>query len=213
MTLRERIGVDVGDQPSIEWARANDVPHIDVNPDHELSGGFSAATVAAVREARSDVGVSLGLHTLSAAIERLQRRVEDAAGSDATILLENLNPEPAEAEVQYVPTTPAECRRFFDALPDDSVGWACNPPHANLLPTGIHGFLDEMDLARCGEVRLNDNRGTHEEHLLPGEGTIDFERLFARFEDVGYDGPYIVAQDDPDAGLEARERLLELIER
>lgn len=144
-----------------------------------------------------------------AGIARLRRTIEYADGKDLTLLLENHNPEPDEAEVHYIPTTPEECERFFDALPDD-VGWAFNPPHANLHPKGIDGFIDEMDVARCGEVRLNDNRGTHEEHLPIGEGTIDFAGLLDRLDDAGYDGPFTLAYGDLADMLEGRDRIDEI---
>lgn len=147
-----------------------------------------------------------------AAIDRLERTLELAAGTDVTLLLENHNPEPDRAEVHYVPASPAECERFFEALPTTGLGWAFNPPHANLHSVGIGGFVDAMGIDRCGEVRLNDNRGTHEEHLAPGDGEIDFEWLFDRLEGDGYDGHYVLAHGDLADRLAGREYLLELLE-
>lgn len=265
MSLRERIGIDVGSrmpvEEAIEWAGANDVGYIDVRPADRLVEGFSDGEAAAIREACEDHGVRVGLHTLSAvnmaerspfvsdaadeylrayvdaaeaigagwivvhggyhfsdveerfeaATARLERGLERAAGTDVSLLLENHNPEPEEAEVHYIPASPAECDRFFDALPSANLGWSFNPPHANLHPDGIDGFIDAIDLGRCGEVRLNDNRGTHEEHLPPGEGNIDFERLFERVEGAGYEGHYTLAYGDLDEMLEGREYLVDRV--
>ena len=60
-------------------------------------------------------------------------------------------------------------------------------------------------MRRCGEVRLADCRGTHEEHLKPGEGTIDFPAMFAAIEASGYRGHYMQAFGSLDDMLEGRE--------
>ena len=41
-------------------------------------------------------------------------------------------------------------------------------------PEGWQGFLDAFGVENIGQVRLNDNMGEYEIHLVPGEGTIDF---------------------------------------
>ena len=60
---------------------------------------------------------------------------------------------------------------------------------------------------RIGEVRLADNTGDYEIHLRPGEGTIDFARMFARLESQGYRRHYTMAFGSLDDKLAARERL------
>jgi sugar phosphate isomerase/epimerase len=72
MTLRDRIGVDIGRKLPLEdavaWAAANRVHYIDV----ELDTGANAlaaiddARAAAIRAACAEAGVHLGLHTSSA---------------------------------------------------------------------------------------------------------------------------------------------------
>ncbi len=80
--------------------------------------------------------------------------------------------------------------------------------HAHLLPEGIDGFLDAIDLGRCGEVRLADNRGDREQHLGPGEGTIDFGRMFRRLEGEGYRGHYMMAFGSLEDMPKGREALV-----
>ena len=50
--------------------------------------------------------------------------------------------------------------------------------HAHLVPEGWRGFLDAFGAEHIGQVRLNDNTGEYKIHLVPGEGTIDFEAVF-----------------------------------
>ena len=79
-----------------------------------------------------------------------------------------------------------------------------------MLPTGIRGFFEQMSglgIERLGEVRVADNKGDKEEHLAPGEGTIDFKEMFALIEGAGYRGPYTLAYGTLDDMLEGRRYL------
>lgn len=140
----------------------------------------------------------------AAAIDLLNRADNRATGID--LLLENHNPEPADGEIQYMPVTIEECEHFFGEL---DVGWAFTVNHAHMRPAGIDGFLEALPIDRIGEVRLADNRGEFEEHLFPGEGTIDFTALFDRLESAGFDGHYMNGFGSPQDMLRGREQLVE----
>lgn len=267
MTLRERIGIDLGGKVKLEeglaWAADNAFRYVDVcvdNPPNEI-GSFDAARVEEVRSLLDRHGLHLGLHTLSAvnvaetspflrdavdayleayidlatrlgaewivvhagyhftadferrkaaALARLQRAAGLAEKAGARLLLENMNPEPADAEVRYLGHDVAECRYLFDNLTSPALGWAYTVNHAHMLPEGVAGFTRLFDLGRCGEVRLADNRGDKEEHLFPGEGTIDFAAMFDQIEAAGYRGHYMLAFgsiEDMKAGRDALLRL------
>jgi sugar phosphate isomerase/epimerase len=128
-----------------------------------------------------------------ASLARLGRAAEYAERVGVRLLLENLNREPEHAEVHYLAFNLEECQEYFRRLQSPKLGWAFTVNHAHLVPEGIDGFLDGLDVSRCGEVRLADNRGDRELHLRPGEGTIDFRRLFHRLEGAGYPGHYMLA--------------------
>ena len=64
-----------------------------------------------------------------------------------------------------------------------------------------------MDISRCGQVRVADCRGTVEEHLRIGEGTIDFAAVFKDIEGRGFQGPYIQGYTTLDDMLAGRETL------
>lgn len=66
-------------------------------------------------------------------------------------------------------------------------------------------YVDSLDVGRIGEVRLADNTGEVEVHLLPGQGNIDFPSTFRRLEDAGYRGYYTMAFGSLDDKLAARE--------
>lgn len=147
-----------------------------------------------------------------ASLDRLQRLADLARQTGVRPLLENLNREPELAEVHYLAHNVNECRFFFDSIPADRLGWAFPANHAHLVPEGIGGFLDALGLERIGEVRLADNTGEYEVHLVPGQGTIDFVSLFRRLEGSGYAGHYMMAFGTDEEKLKARDFFASLID-
>jgi len=179
----------------------------------EAADAYLAAYIrAAKRVGAGWIVVHAGYHftadkteRMAAGLARLARASELAEREGVTLLLENTNPEPAQAEVHYLAHDLDECHYFFDQLASPALGWSFTVNHAHILPVGIDGFLDNMDLGRCGQVRLADCRGTVEEHLRPGEGTIDFASVFARIEGAGYRGHYMQAFGSFDDMLAGRD--------
>jgi sugar phosphate isomerase/epimerase len=127
---------------------------------------------------------------MKAGRERLQRVVAHAEKKKALVLLENLNKEPADAEVHYLAHTLEEWQHYWDIRsPAFKLSFTAN--HAHLVPEGIEGFVGALDFRRVGEVRLADcYRNGHEIHLQPGAGNLDFGRMFSLIEGKGYKGHY-----------------------
>lgn len=151
------------------------------------------------------------------AVARLERAAKVAEAEGMTLLLENMNPEPEAAEVKYLVHDVDEAEFYFSRLTSPAIKWAFTSNHAHMLPYGVAGFLDRMralgiDVDRIGEVRLADNRGTIEEHLYPGTGTMDFAGLFGTLEARGYRGHYMqdyTTVDDMVTGREIVARMAE----
>ncbi len=142
------------------------------------------------------------------AIARLQRLGDYARSRGVRLLLENMNPEPVDAEVRYLACDIPECERFFAALDPAAYGWSFTANHAHMLPVGIEGFYRHFGPARMEEVRLADNRGGKEEHLCPGEGNVDFNAMFRLIEGDGYRGHYMLAFGSPDDMRAGRDKLV-----
>jgi sugar phosphate isomerase/epimerase len=148
---------------------------------------------------------------IKAGRDRLKRVVAHAENKGALILLENLNKEPDDAEVHYLAHTVEEWRYYFEAIQSPSFALSFTANHAHLVPEGIDGFIDAIDLSRVGEVRLADCvRNGFEAHLKPGEGDLDFGALFARLEAAGFKGHYTNAFGSLDDMLAGRYELLRL---
>jgi len=121
---------------------------------------------------------------MEAGCARLQRMVDYAEKKNAILYLENLNSEPADAEVHYLAHTVDEWMYYFDRIKSPNFRMSFTANHAHLVPDGVDGFIDAIDFARVGEVRLADCvRLGKEQHLKPGEGDLDF--MF--FEEPGLD--------------------------
>jgi hydroxypyruvate isomerase len=145
---------------------------------------------------------------MQAGLERLQRLCDYAEKIDLTLLLENMNKEPDDAEVHYLAHTVEESRFYFDQLQSPKLRWAFTANHAHLVEEGVDGFLDGLDIARCDEVRLADCwRLGSEIHLTPGRGDFDFPHLFRRLEELGFAGHYMASFSSLDEMIASREHL------
>jgi sugar phosphate isomerase/epimerase len=145
--------------------------------------------------------------------ERLKRIVAYAESKGALILLENLNKEPAEAEVHYLAHTVEEWRYYFDAIQSPAFKLSFTANHAHLVPEGVAGFVDAIDVNRVEEVRLADCfRNGHEVHLPPGQGDLDFGDMFRRIEAKGFRGHYMNAFGSLDDMVRDRDELVRLAE-
>jgi sugar phosphate isomerase/epimerase len=189
----------------------------------EFSPYMSEAVDAYLR-ANIDLGARLGvdhvithagLHQSSelelrkhASLEHLQRGTAYAERQGVTLLLENLNIEPDNAEVHYMGAMVEELQEYFAAIPSPHLRWAFSANHMHLQPGDFDSFVDALGVDRIGLVLVADNRGTVEEHLLPGQGTMDFARLFRRLEGDGYRGPYMLTFGNRQQKLAGRNYLL-----
>lgn len=138
-----------------------------------------------------------------AAVARLQRLAEYAERKGVPIWLENHNVEPVEAEIHYIPDNVEELRWFLEApgLSGDNpyLRWTFNAGHAELVPDRVGGFLAAFGVSRMAQVRLMDNPGTYEKHLMPGDGVLNFPDIFRQIEGAGYTGPYCLDFPGSDA--------------
>ncbi|MBR0656860.1 sugar phosphate isomerase/epimerase family protein [Plastoroseomonas arctica] len=148
---------------------------------------------------------------MEAARDRLKRMVAHAEQHGALLLLENLNKEPANAEVNYLAHTMEEWAYFYDAIDSPAFALSFTANHAHLMPEGVPAWIDAIPLARVREVRLADcRRNGDEEHLVLGAGDFDFGDMFARLEGKGYRGAYTNAFGTLEDMQSARHAMVEL---
>jgi sugar phosphate isomerase/epimerase len=210
--LCEKHGVTLGLHTASAVNVAEYAPHVG----DAVEAYLKAYVDASVRLGAKWIVMHAGFHFTSdkaqrmqAGRERLRRVIAHAENKGALILLENLNKEPDDAEVHYLAHTVEEWRYYFDHIASSAFRLSFTANHAHLVPEGIPGFIDAIDLSRVGEVRLADCfRNGYEAHLKPGEGDLDFGDLFRRLEAGGFKGHYTNAFGSLDDMLAARNYLI-----
>ena len=188
--LCDKYRVQIGLHPTSAINNAEDVPIMRESVDEYLFANLDLAQQLGAGWLIAHGGYHFGdlERRLPASLSRIQRLTERAEQKHIEIFLENHNKEPDRSEIHYLPHNVEETRRFLEALTSPNLKWAFNAPHGHLVPEGWPGFLDAFGADRIGQVRLNDNNGQYEAHLVPGEGNIDFPALFARLRKENYLG-------------------------
>jgi sugar phosphate isomerase/epimerase len=109
-------------------------------------------------------------------------------------------------------STPGALLEAIDALDLEMFGVCLDLGHAHLMDGAPESV--EMASGHVIATHLHDNRGLHDEHLVPFEGTVDWSATLTALWKVGYAGPFIFEVagrgDAPgvlDRTVGARERL------
>jgi sugar phosphate isomerase/epimerase len=212
-TVREKHGIHIGLHTSSAVNVAEIAPHAGDGVDAYLKSYVDVYS----RLGAEWIVIHAGYHftkdkevRMKAGLERLKRIADYAERKKVRLLLENLNKEPAEAEVHYLGHTLDEWRYYWGLLSSPAVRLSFTVNHAHLVPEGVTGFAEALDFSLVGEVRLADcYRNGHEVHLNPGAGDLDFADMFRRVEGAGFKGHYTNAFGTLDDRLNARDYLVE----
>ena len=206
-------GIAIGIHPSSAINNAEYVPIMADAVDDYLFANLDLATRLGCGWLIGHGGYHFGdvKRRRAASIERIKCLVNRAERVDMTIFFENHNKEPDLAEIHYLPHNIEETLWFFDAIQSSHFKWAFNVAHGHLVPEGWHGFLDAFGVDNIGQVRLNDNTGDYEVHLVPGEGTIDFGALFAKLSALGYGDWFSLGFGDEGDKLRVRDWFVTLL--
>jgi len=190
-------GVQLGLHTSSAVNVAECAPLVSAAADSYLRGYVDAAAKLGAGWIVVHAGFHFGsdrAERMEAGLQRLRQAAAYAELHGVTLLLENLNKEPAEAEVHYLAHTLEEWHWYYDRIESPALGLAFTANHAHLVPEGVAGFADAMPIGRVKEVRLADClRNGVEQHLRPGDGDFDFADLFARLDAKGFAGHYMAA--------------------
>jgi len=109
-----------------------------------------------------------------------------------TLTLENLN-----GGIRYPYSTAREIKALTQDL--DRLGFTLDIGHAYVGEKQAGTSAPEQEIAATirdvgdclTHIHIHDNRGTFDEHLPPGEGSIDFKPILQALKDVRYKGLWI----------------------
>ena len=128
---------------------------------------LNAYVDAAVRLGAKWIVMHAGFHFTSdkdrrmqAGLERLKRVVGHAEPHGALVLLENLNKEPDDGRGPLPRAYGRGMALLLRAIRSPAFRLSFTVNHAHLVPEGIAGFIDAIDMRRVEEVRLADASAT-----------------------------------------------------
>ncbi len=151
------------------------------------------------------------LSTVRAAMrETLARAVEYAERRRVPLVIENMNRLPGDSEFQYLGVIVEEFADIFRRIRSPYLGLALDVAHCHLLPGGAAPFIRAFP-ERIQAVQLSDNRGTVDEHLTIGNGTVDFAGVLRLLRGINFSGPLIIELFDIAKKLRSKTRLLRLL--
>lgn len=112
----------------------------------------------------------------------IQELLDYSEGKDLKLLI-----EPAHEYESTLIRTVDEGLRMLSEIGSKRLGILLDTGHANLngesLVTAVHKLAD-VPL----HIHIDDNHGTSDAHLIPGEGEIDFQAFAEALEDIDYQG-------------------------
>ena len=104
-----------------------------------------------------------------------------------------LEPEPGN-----VVSTTRHARRMVDEVGSRGLGILIDIGHLNAVNESIpHSILSTK--GHLVHVHINDNDGTGDQHLVPGDGTIDFHSTLTALRKIGYTG-YLTIELEQEGG-------------
>lgn len=204
---------DEGIRRTLAEVRAAGFSHVNWNPDAGYSYLYAPSEMAFIASLLDEAGLDLVRNRLSfcrevgaptlvmhvdlddialrdpgehaAFFARLHRSFDDLADdclrAGVRIAVENLTAAPMERTLEMFAA-------LFDRHPADVVGLCYDCGHAELSEPGGFRLLDTHG-DRLIATHLHDNHSVRDDHLLPGDGRIDWERLIGLIAATPYAPP------------------------
>ena len=91
---------------------------------------------------------------------------------------------------------------IVDRYPEKRVGVCLDLGHANIQENSLNSVRAAG--RRLIHVHASDNHAEHDDHLIPGKGSIPWERVVPALREVGFSGPFTVELRDYTRGEDAR---------
>jgi len=139
--------------------------------------------------------------------ESIEECLRHANEKGITLTLENLN-----GGIRYPYSTAREIKALTREL--DGLGFTLDIGHAYVgekqagTNSPEQAIADTVrDVEDClTHIHIHDNKGAFDEHLPPGEGSIDFKPILQALKEVRYNGLWIAEVWDPKDPFEAGQR-------
>jgi sugar phosphate isomerase/epimerase len=138
-------------------------------------------------------------------VEALKGLIEHARTAGVALCLENRH-RFGHHKLRF-PTYASEMRACRDAIGPDLL-FTIDSGHANSIRRGsLSRFVREVGPDTVGLTHLHDNDGTADSHLVPGEGTVDFDGFLRAWLAGGWRFPLLLELNSHAEFARARARL------
>lgn len=132
---------------------------------------------------RADGGVIEGDDEfLSVNVPAYQALLEEAEKNNVILLSENL--------LWGATIPPASISALVDEVNSPYFGWCYDAGHANARGTGSKALLEVTHVPLS--LHIHDNRGRRDDHMLPGDGNIDWKEFLDVLLEIGYKGDVVM---------------------
>lgn len=115
-------------------------------------------------------------------------------------------------------TTSADAMKVLDEVDHEKLGVVIDTGHMNLSTETIQEAIG-LPGEKLLQVHVNDNDGVHQQNLIPGDGSFDFDELIHELRSVAYKGVltaelgYHYTFDPDPAAVSTFERMRTYLER
>ncbi|MBT2292860.1 sugar phosphate isomerase/epimerase [Paenibacillus albidus] len=135
----------------------------------------------------------------------LKRMVEQTAGSNVTLALENVPPLPGllGTEITFL-------LDVAEQVASDRVGLVFDTGHAHMTGTGRCLLMMQQAMPRVVALHLSDNGGREDEHKALGTGSVPLEALVAWLSACNYGGAWVLEMRRPEDLLPSAGKLQRL---
>lgn len=144
-----------------------------------------------------------------ALLNSVQSLVEYAEGRGVTVAIENVQLDRGAVWEEAMGKTAEEIIDVLKEIDAKNLGVTFDVGHA-------HTLGDPADFAvklapYTVNVHLHDNDGSRDQHLVIGEGTIDFPKVLQVLKENDYAGPLVLEYFDPASLVKAKVQLQKLL--
>jgi len=136
--------------------------------------------------------------------------IDYAEKYNLTIALENVQSDVHSSWEEAFGKRAEEIIDILREIDAKNIGVTFDVGHANTVGDPVD-FAIKL-ASYIVNVHMHDNDGTKDQHLVIGEGKIDFRRILRILKENGYDGPLVLEYFDPLSLMRARMKLSGILE-
>jgi sugar phosphate isomerase/epimerase len=126
---------------------------------------------------------------LNRLVTALNKLIPVCEESNVNIVLENLVPIPHGNDFYFLGDNIEDFEYIFENIQSEKIGFCLDTGHANMAE-GADKYIERLS-SKLYSIHYHDNMGTNDNHMVIGEGNIDWEAICKSLIAINYSGPII----------------------